>query len=237
MGIPRSGESQTVKHVVVSVAIVLGLILALPALDAQATGTITGVVTTKTVGARPIRVTMDQRVCGNELPDEAVVVDAAGHLANAVVTLAGVKGGTAPVSSGIMNEKCSFSPRVQVVRPNATIVTSSKDPILHTTNAMNEGGKNLFNVAVPVPGIKITKPLNTPPGLVRLICNTHPWMRGYIIVTDDRTAVTGADGKFTLSGVPAGTYELRIWHESLKGTAQKVTVAGSQATAVTFELK
>ena len=41
--------------------------------------------------------------------------------------------------SGIMNEKCSFSPRVQVVRPNATITTSSKDPILHTTNAMTEG--------------------------------------------------------------------------------------------------
>jgi carboxypeptidase family protein len=225
------------KQVVISVAIVLGLTLSLPGLEAQATGTITGVVTTKAVGPRPIRVTMDQRVCGNELADEAVVVDATGHLANAVVTLAGVKGGNAPASSGIMNEKCSFSPRVQVVRPNATIITSSKDPILHTTNAMTEGGKNLFNVAVPVPGIKISKPLNTPPGLVRLICNTHPWMRGYIIVTDDMTAVTGADGKFTLSSVPAGTYELRIWHESLKGAAQKITVGGTQPTTVTFELK
>ena len=143
------------KHVVVSVAIVLGLTLPLPGLEAQATGSITGVVTTKAVGPRPIRVTMDQRVCGNELPDEAVVVDATGHLANAVVTLSGVKGGTAPASAGVMNEKCSFAPRVQVVRPNATIITSSKDPILHTTNAMTEGGKTLFNVAVPVPGIKI----------------------------------------------------------------------------------
>jgi hypothetical protein len=30
---------------------------------------------------------MDQRVCGNEVPDEAVAVTATGHLANAVVTL------------------------------------------------------------------------------------------------------------------------------------------------------
>jgi hypothetical protein len=149
----------------------------------------------------------------------------------------GVKGGTAPVSSGVMNEKCSFSPRVQVVRPNATIVTSSKDPILHTTNAMTEGGKNLFNVAVPVPGIKIPKPLNTPPGLVRLVCNTHPWMRGYIVVTDEMAAVTGADGSFTLSNVPAGTYELRIWHESLKGAPQKVTITAGQPASANFELK
>jgi hypothetical protein len=225
------------KHLVASAAIVLGFAILLPELEAQATGTITGVVTTKAVGARPIRVTMDQRVCGNDVPDEAVVVAATGHLANAVVTLTGVKGGTAPASSAVMNEKCRFSPRVQVVRPNATVVTSSKDPILHTTNAITEGGRGLFNVAVPAPGIKISKSLNTPQGIVRLTCNTHPWMRGYIIVTDDMAAVTGADGKFTLSNVPAGTYELRVWHESLKGSAQKVTVRGSQPTAVTFEMK
>jgi plastocyanin len=225
------------KHILGGAAIVLALTLPSPGLEAQAAGTITGVVTTKAVGPRAIRVTMDQRVCGNELPDEAVVVDASGHLANAVVTLAGVKGGTASASSAVMNEKCSFSPRVQVVRPNATIVTSSKDPILHTTNAVTEGGKNLFNVAVPVPGIKIPKPLNTPPGLVRLVCNTHPWMRGYIVVTDEMAAVTGADGGFTLSNVPAGTYELRIWHESLKGAAQKVTITAGQSASANFALK
>ena len=229
--------SETMTQVFVSAAIILGVSLHLPGLHAQATGTITGVVKTQAVGARPIRVTMDQRVCGNELPDEAVVVDATGHLANAVVTVTGVNGGTAPASPGIMNEKCRFSPRVQVVRPNATIITSSKDPVLHTTNAITEGGKTLFNVAVPLPGIKIAKALNTLPGLVRLTCNTHPWMRGYIVVTNDMTAVTGADGKFTLSNVPAGTYELRVWHESLKGAAQKIRVTAGQSAAATFELK
>ena len=41
--------------------------------------------------AAPVRVTIDQKICGNELPDEAIVVDAQGHLANAVVILTGVK--------------------------------------------------------------------------------------------------------------------------------------------------
>ena len=204
-------------------------------LSAQ-TGTITGVVTTKASGLGPVRVTMDQRVCGNELPDEAILVDGTGHLANAVLTLAGLKTGGNAQASGIMNEKCRFAPRVQIVRPNATITTSSKDPILHTTNAAMTGGKSLFNVAVPVPGIKITKPVNGA-GLVRIVCNTHPWMRGYVIVTDEAAAISGGDGRFTLSNLPPGTYELRIWHESLKGAPQKVTVSAGQTTTINFELK
>jgi plastocyanin len=218
-----------------ALATLIALSIAPAGVGAQASGTITGVVTTKAVALRPLRVTMDQRVCGNELPDESIVVGSAGHLANAVLTLVGVKGGAA-TPMGIMNEKCRFAPRVQIVRPNATITTSSKDPILHTTNAINESGKTLFNIAVPIPGIKINRQLASP-GLVRLVCNTHPWMRGYVIVTDDRAAMTEADGKFTLPDVPPGTYQLRIWHETLKGEPQKVTVAAGRATTIDFELK
>ena len=87
-----------------------------------------------------------------------------------------------------------------------------------------------------MPGITIKKPV-AGPGLVRLVCNTHPWMRGYVHVTDDMAAVTGGDGRFTLTDVPAGTYELRIWHETLKGVAQKVTVVGGQTVTINFDLK
>ncbi len=227
---------QEIRHAALAVALFVGFVTP-PVTDAQSgTGSITGAITTKAAASRPLRVTMDQRVCGNELPDEAIVVDGNGNLANAVVTLVGVKSSRGVSSSGIMNEKCRFSPRVQVVRPNATITTSSKDPILHTTNAAMDNGKGLWNVAVPVPGINIPKPI-AGPGLVRLVCNTHPWMRGYIIVSDDMTAVSGGDGKFTLQDVPAGTYELRVWHETLKGAPQKVTVTAGQSAAVNFELK
>jgi plastocyanin len=223
------------RHAALAAALCVGFI-APPALDAQGGGTITGVITTKAPGLKPLRVTMDQRVCGNELPDEAVVVDASGRLANAVITLVGVKARAAAASGVVMNEKCRFTPRVQVVRPNAPITTSSTDRVLHTTNAAMDGGKGLFNVAVPVPGINITRPLNGP-GLVRLVCNTHPWMRGYIIVTDEMAVVTGGDGSFTLPDVPAGTYELRVWHETLQAAPQKITVTAGQAITANFELR
>lgn len=205
-------------------------------LTAQTTGTITGVITTRAAGLRPLRVTIDQRVCGNELPDESVVVSGSGQLANAVVMLVGVKGRAGAAAAMIMNEHCRFAPRVQVVRPHTTITTSSKDPILHTTNAISQTGRNLFNVAVPIPGIRIDKRLAAP-GLVRLACNTHPWMRGYVIVTDETAVVTGADGRFTLTDVLAGAYELRIWHETLKGPPQKIVVAAGQTATANFDLR
>jgi plastocyanin len=220
-------------------ALAAGLLVAFIApgpLDAESTGTVTGIVTTKASGLKPVGVTIDQNVCGNELPDEAIVTNAAGRLANAVVTVVGVKARARASSSSVINEKCRFSPRVQIVSPNATITTSSSDPILHTTNAQTNAGKTIFNVAVPVPGIKITKPVKDV-GLLRLSCNTHPWMRGWVLVTDEMSRVSGSDGTFTLNDVPAGTYELRVWHEALKGSPQKITVAPGKTTSVSFLLQ
>lgn len=209
--------------------------LACGTVAAAQTGSVTGTVTTTAKGVPPVRVTIDQKVCGNELPDEAIVVDGQGRLANAVVTLTGVKR-AAPAEAAVLNEKCRFAPRVQLISSKTAIRTTSKDPILHTTNAQLENGRTLFNVALPVPGININKPIAAT-GPVRLSCNTHPWMRGWMIVTDEAAAVSVADGRFTIDNVPPGTYELRVWHESLKGAPQKITVAAGKPTEVSLTLR
>jgi hypothetical protein len=201
----------------------------------QANGSLTGRITTSAKGSAPVRVTIDQTICGNELPDEAIVVDAKGGLANAVVILTGVKR-PAVAEPIVTNEKCRFAPRVQLARPKASIRTTSHDPVLHTTQAQLEDGRSLFNVALPMPGLNITKAIGGA-GTVRLSCNTHPWMRGWVIVTDDAAAISGADGQFTIDNVPPGTYELRIWHESLKGAPQKITITAGRPTDVQLQLK
>jgi hypothetical protein len=43
--------------------------------EAQTGSNIAGTITTSAKGAAPIRVTIDQKVCGDQLPDEAIVVD------------------------------------------------------------------------------------------------------------------------------------------------------------------
>jgi hypothetical protein len=209
--------------------------LSCASLTAAQTGSINGTVTTTAKGVAPVRVTIDQKVCGDQLPDEAIVVDAQGRLANAVVILSGVKR-SAPAEATVVNENCRFAPRVQLMAPKASIKTTSKDAVLHTTNAQLENGRTLFNVALPIPGITITK-ATSGAGNVRLSCNTHPWMRGWIVITSDAAAISGADGRFTIDNVPPGTYELRVWHEALKGAPQKVTVSSGKPTDLSIALK
>jgi hypothetical protein len=125
---------------------------------------------------------------------------------------------------------------VQVVAPNGTVKTSSKDPVLHTTVVQQMDGRQLFNVALPMPGIEINKPL-TGPGIMRVGCSTHQWMRGWLVSTDEQSAVTAADGSFTLADVAPGTYQLRVWHEALKATTQTVTVTAGKTAQVTFDAR
>ena len=200
------------------------------------TGSVTGTITTTAKGLAPVRVTIDQKVCGAELPDHAIVVDAQGRLANAVVILTGVKRAAAAETT-VTNDKCAFAPRVQIVRSKANVKTTSKDPLLHTTNAQLGNGRTLFNVALPIAGITITKSIGNAAGNVRLSCNTHPWMRGWLVVTDEAAAITGADGRFSIDNVPPGTYELRIWHESLKSAPQKITVTAGKPADLNIQMK
>lgn len=209
--------------------------LLVPAAALAQGGTITGVVTTAAAAPRPLRVTMDMKVCGTQIPDESIVVGAGGLLANAVVSLTGVKVTTPYPEPSVVNEKCRFLPRVQIARPGAPTKTTSHDALLHTTNAQQDGGRTLFNVGLPVPGMVVTRPLNGA-GLVRITCNTHTWMRGFIVVTDDMAAVSGVDGRFQLTGVPPGTYELKVWHETLKAAPMKVTVKAGATATVTLAM-
>lgn len=53
------------------------------------------------------------------------------------------------------------------------------------------------------------------PGLVTLRCDIHEHMRGLILVlATPYFAVTEADGRFRLTGLPAGRYVLKAWVDS-----------------------
>ena len=80
--------------------------------------------------------------------------------------------------------------RVQLARPIRTFVRPAKIQSCTPPGSARKR-RTIFNVALPVPGLNINKPIGAA-GTVRLSCNTHPWMRGWMIVTDDAGAVSGA---------------------------------------------
>ena len=202
---------------------------------APAGGTIVGIATTKEMTPKPVRVTIDPNVCGQTVPDESVVVDSSGHLSNVVVIVPGVKA-QQPAEAAFANEKCRFTPHVAFMRPNGAVKMTSRDATLHTMHAAAADGKAFFNISIPMPNMTLSRPVDKA-GVVTLSCSTHTWMRGYIQVTDELAAVSGADGKFRVEGVPAGPYILKIWHEALKVAAPvKVTVKDGETVSIDLAL-
>lgn len=78
------------------------------------------------------------------------------------------------------------------------------------------------------------------PGVVKIGCNIHDWMSAVILVLPSRHySVTDADGRFTLSDLPAGDYTLAAWHESSRTKLEEtlrpihVTRNGGEVSAST----
>lgn len=210
-------------------------VLEVPAADAgeQVAGTIAGFVRVDSVPQLVmVEVSTDRPVCGDEVEDRATQVDSSGGVANAVIVVTGVPWTTAPPAPVINNKDCYFEPRVQVAQTGSQVTITSEDQTLHTTHAYDDRARTMFNVAIPIPGMRIQRPLRRP-GIVRVECDSHRWMRGWVSVTDDTAGVTGPDGRFEISGVPPGTYEVTVWHERYEGASQSVTVTpGGVAEAI-----
>ena len=119
--------------------------------------------------------------------------------------------------------------------PGTRLEVRNSDPILHTVHAYL-GTETLFHLALPVFRQRVWATLDRP-GLIRIDCDVgHTWMRAYILVRGDGLAtVTGPDGVYHLTGVPAGSIRLRAWHESLGTREAVVTVTDGRPTVVTLQ--
>src|SRR2546426_132683 len=196
----------------------------------------------------PIATIIDSTVCGAEIPDESLLVDHDGGVANAVVVVRGVAAGAAAERPEALvdNAHCRFVPRVQVLARGQSVRVRSSDPVLHNAHPVlvAEPDVSIANLALAVPGqtMDLTRRLAaTLPGsgeaLIRLGCDVHPWMRGWLVVLDHPyAAVTGADGRFLIDGVPPGAYTVAVWHEVLGRAEQPVTVPPAGSATIDFTL-
>jgi hypothetical protein len=74
--------------------------------------------------------------------------------------------------------------------------------------------------------------------MVPVKCNQHPWMRAYIGVTSNPFyAVSGADGTFTIKGLPPGDYTIEAWTATFGTQEQKVTVGPKESKTADFKFK
>jgi plastocyanin len=148
-----------------------------------------------------------------------------------VVYLKGVKGPIVPKKGVVDQKNLVFVPHVLAVPTGSSVEFKNNDKVNH--NIFSADVCKKFNLGTYNPGMSKTVVFDKP-CVVNLLCNVHSEMSGYVVVVDsDYSAVTDATGKFTITGVPAGTYEVAAWNEKLKSAAKTmVTVAdGGTATA------
>jgi hypothetical protein len=154
--------------------------------------------------------------CGASVADETLLIANGGALRNAAVLLrpAGGKAAIQPKPAVLDNKHCAFTPHIQVATLGSELVLKNSDPILHTVHA-RLGRETLFNVGLPR-WRQVSKQLDRV-GVIRIDCDVlHTWMSAAILVTDTPYfAVTDGAGRFDIDGVPAGAYDLEVWHERL----------------------
>ncbi len=185
---------------------------------------------------KKVEITKDKERCGSEKVSEELVVSADRGIKNAVVSVVSVKGTVAKAEApATLDQKgCSFNPHVLVVAPGAPVDILNNDGILH--NFHTYSSKNgAINKAQPAFKKKMTETFGQAE-IIKITCDAHSWMMGWIVVTDQAAAATDGTGSFKLADIPAGTHTLEIWHESLGKVTKQVSVKAGEETKVTIEL-
>jgi plastocyanin len=145
-----------------------------------------------------------------------------------VDTIAG-KTFPAPKEHPVMDQKgLLFAPHIMAVQQGTTVEFLNSDNVQHNVFWSSIGGdkKAGHNMGTWPKGEK--RPFTfDKPGVVPLLCNVHPEMGGYIIVSPTPYfAETDDGGNYKISDVPDGSYNLVVWHEGAKGQTKPVTVSG-----------
>jgi hypothetical protein len=186
----------------------------------------------------PVKVSKDQDYCGETLPNETYLVDANGGLKNAVVFLEvqpAAVGGDPQKLNVIENTGCSYAPRILAMQKGERLRVRNNDPKLHIPHSyLNQ--KTVFMLSLPFKNsiLEATQKIRDA-GILKIVCDTHAWMIGFIHVFDHPYfAVTDDKGTFSISNVPAGTYTLKAWHEDGGVKSQEITVSESGDARASF---
>ena len=168
--------------------------------------------------------------------EQAFLLDESKGIANVLIQ---VKSGLpdmefdAPASEVEFTQSgCIYDPHILIARVGQTVKILNPDGTLHNVHVFGKVNQE-FNQAMPKFQTELDQvfdKVEAEPFAIK--CDVHPWMNAFGVVLDHPyAAVTAADGTFSIPNLPAGTYQVEVWHELLGASTHEVTVAeGGTAT-------
>lgn len=189
--------------------------------------------------ARILAVDKDVHHCGASLEDTALRVRAQ-RVEGAVVWLqrdvplepAVTR---TPVEVRLEPRSCRLEPRVQATLVGTRLVLRNGDPLTHNPHGWL-GERTVFNVTLLDQELEVKRTLKSP-GVHRVDCDTHPWMRAYVHVFDHPWyGTTDENGHAWLRDAPPGKQIVRLWHEVLGERSVEVELAAGGTCELVIEL-
>ena len=131
-----------------------------------------------------------------------------------------------------------FVPHVRVILAGGSVAFPNQDPFSHNVFSNAEAGP--FDLGLYRRGASRTATFARA-GIYPIYCNIHSRMVSFVIaVPSPLVAMVAADGRFTITDVPAGTYLLHAWHERAGARASReivVPAAGLPAQRIVLDTR
>ena len=222
----------------------LAAVLAYPGV-AVAASTVTGTITFdgKAPVLRPLAMDADP-VCakkhGKPVLAETLVLGNGNTMGNIIVWVSkGLPAGKtypAPKTPVTLDQQgCLYVPHAMGIMVGQPYRILNSDGVLHNVHTLPKINPS-FNRAMPATLKEATTSFAKPEPIFQIKCDVHPWMSAYIgVFTHPFFSVTATDGKFTIAGLDAGTYEITAWHERLGTQSATVTVGANETKAQNFK--
>jgi plastocyanin len=212
---------------------------------AFAASTITGSITFdgKAPALRPLAMDADPDCAKKHtapVANEMLALGGGNTMGNVVVWvskgLAAGKSYPAPTTPVVIDQKgCQYAPHVMGIMVGQPYKILNSDGILHNIHTLPKINAS-FNKGMPATVKEATTTFPKSETMFNIKCDVHPWMSAYLgVFTHPFFSVTNTDGKFTISGLDAGTYEITAWHERLGLQTASITVTGSDTKTQAFK--
>lgn len=134
----------------------------------------------------------------------------------------------------LLQQDTAFTPSAVAVQVGESVEFPNGDDFFH--NVFSYSGPKRFDLG-RYPRGETRSVVFDEPGIVQIFCEVHEHMRAVVVVTESPFhAVVSEDGTFSISGVPAGSHRLSVWHPDAGSEERSVEVADGATTDVTVEL-
>ena len=206
-------------------------------------GSVSGRITYDGAAPAPVMLKIDEDIeaCGGDRLADDLLVSGDGGIKNVVLSIQKVKSGKDwdfPQEFTYDQKGCTFTTRIMLIKPKMAGSVLNSDTIGHNFHTISKGVYNINKKIQPGSKLVVKNNKIRKTGMVRAKCDIHSWMGGYWVVADTPyTVLTDKDGNFSITDIPAGDYTMKIWHETLGESTQKVSVTAGGNSEVKVALK